>query len=65
VEVCAAPSPGDSPAWARVVAGTAARLARLYGPGCAAELAEGDGFRAVLRLPWHEEPWPVEAGAES
>jgi two-component system, LytTR family, sensor kinase len=43
---------------------TRARLARLYGDGSTVELAPaGDGgTRAVLRLPWHEEPWPAAAG---
>jgi len=47
-------------------AGTArTRLARLYGDGCAVEIegVTGGGTRAVLRLPWHEEPWPAPAAA--
>ncbi|MFL5537854.1 MAG: sensor histidine kinase [Longimicrobiaceae bacterium] len=44
---------------------TRARLARLYGDGCTVELASapGGGSRAVLRLPWHDEPWPAAAAA--
>ncbi|HEX6909697.1 MAG TPA: histidine kinase, partial [Longimicrobium sp.] len=36
-----------------------ARLERLYGADCAVEVGrlEGGGTRAVLRLPWHDEPW--------
>ncbi|HEX5871603.1 MAG TPA: histidine kinase, partial [Longimicrobium sp.] len=44
-----------------------ARLARMYGAGCAVEVGrmEGGGTRAVLRLPWHEEPWPAPAAEET
>jgi two-component system, LytTR family, sensor kinase len=39
-----------------------ARLAGLYGARCSVEAApEGGGTRTVLRLPWHEEPWPAAA----
>ncbi|HEX2207663.1 MAG TPA: histidine kinase, partial [Longimicrobium sp.] len=42
-----------------------ARLTRMYGGGCAVEVSrEAGGTRALLRLPWHDEPWPAaeEAG---
>jgi two-component system LytT family sensor kinase len=44
-----------------------ARLAQIYGAGCAVEVGpvEGGGTRAVLRLPWHEEPWPAAPGEET
>jgi LytS/YehU family sensor histidine kinase len=44
-----------------------ARLAQMYGAGCAVEVGpvEGGGTRAVLRLPWHEEPWPAAPGEET
>ncbi|HEX6371111.1 MAG TPA: histidine kinase [Longimicrobium sp.] len=62
---CGAPAadgPGEEDA-----AGMRARLARLYGAGCAVEVGrmEGGGTRAVLRLPWHDEPWPAPAGEET
>jgi two-component system LytT family sensor kinase len=40
-----------------------ARLARLYGGACGVEVSrmEGGGTRAVVRLPWHDEPWPAAA----
>jgi two-component system LytT family sensor kinase len=36
-----------------------ARLARLYGGAGTVQLSrmEGGGTRAVVRLPWHDEPW--------
>jgi LytS/YehU family sensor histidine kinase len=37
---------------------TRARLARMYGAGCA---VESRGGRTTVRLPWHEEPWPTAA----
>jgi LytS/YehU family sensor histidine kinase len=40
-----------------------ARLARLYGGACGVQVArmEGGGTRAVVRLPWHDEPWAASA----
>jgi two-component system LytT family sensor kinase len=40
-----------------------ARLARLYGGACGVQVArmEGGGTRAVVRLPWHDEPWAAPA----
>ena len=48
-------------------AGIRAWLARLYGGGCVVQVGrmEGGGTRAVLRLPWHEEPWPAAAAEET
>jgi two-component system LytT family sensor kinase len=63
VEVCDAAPPdaseGDGAAEARD------RLARLYGNRCAVEVgpAAGGGTRALLRLPWHDEPWPAAVPA--
>jgi two-component system LytT family sensor kinase len=41
------------------------RLARFYGGRCGVEVApaEGGGSRAVIRLPWHDEPWPAAVPA--
>jgi two-component system, LytTR family, sensor kinase len=52
---------GDG-AMAEAVEGARGRLARLYGDGCAVEAKDG-GARVVIRLPWHEEPWPAHAAA--
>ncbi|HEU4455619.1 MAG TPA: histidine kinase [Longimicrobium sp.] len=49
-------------AMAEAVEGARGRLARLYGGGCAVEAGDG-GARVVIRLPWHEEPWPAHAAA--
>ena len=42
-----------------------ARLERLYGDDCTVEVGrmEGGGTRAVLRLPWHDEPWTAAPAA--
>jgi two-component system LytT family sensor kinase len=42
-----------------------ARLARLYGGACAVQVSrmDGGGTRAVVRLPWHDEPWAAPAAA--
>lgn len=40
-----------------------ARLARLYGGACTVQVSrmERGGTRAVVRLPWHDEPWAASA----
>jgi two-component system LytT family sensor kinase len=48
---------------ADAVAETTERLARLYGPAAGVDGARG-GI-VVLRLPWHEEPWPAAAEDET
>ncbi|HEV7587980.1 MAG TPA: histidine kinase [Longimicrobium sp.] len=61
LEVCGCTAGGPA------AAETRARLARLYGDRCAVEVAaapEG-GSRAVLRLPWHDEPWLAAAAPRS
>lgn len=55
-----------APADAQDAAGDArARLERLYGDDCAVEVGrmDGGGTRAVLRLPWHDEPWTAAPAA--
>jgi len=54
--------PGASPS-ADAVAETRERLARLYGPAAGVEASQGGGV--VLRLPWHDEPWPGAAAGET
>jgi hypothetical protein len=43
-----------------------ARLTRLYGGLGGVQLSrmEGGGTRAVVRLPWHDEPWPAPAAPD-
>jgi two-component system LytT family sensor kinase len=56
---------GGADADGGAAAETRGRLARLYGGRCAVERIrmDGGGARTVVRLPWHEEPWPSAPAA--
>jgi len=64
VEVRDAGGPADADAGEDGGADEArARLARMYGGACAVQVSrmQGGGTRAVVRLPWHDEPWAASA----